>query len=49
MLEEGGWDVVALEFYFVFVTPLDGGCEDGVDSEQKEVVDNRHVEECRRR
>ena len=25
-LEEGGWIVVALEFYFVFVTTLDGGC-----------------------
>jgi len=37
-LEEGGWNVVALEFYCVFVTPLDGGCEDGVVSEQKEVV-----------
>jgi hypothetical protein len=37
-LEEGGWNVVALEFYFVFVTPLDGGCEDGIDSEQEEVM-----------
>jgi hypothetical protein len=27
-----------LEFDFVFVTPLDGGCEDGVDSEQEEVM-----------
>ena len=37
-LEEGGWNVVALEFYFVFVTTLDGGCEDGVDGEQEEVM-----------
>ena len=35
---EGGWDVVALEFYFVFVTTLDDGCEDGVDGEQEEVM-----------
>ena len=36
-LEEGSWDVVALEFDFVFVASLDGGCEDGVDGEQEEV------------
>jgi len=37
-LEEGGWNVVALEFYLVFITTLDGGCEDGVEGEQEEVM-----------
>ncbi len=37
-LEEGGWNVIALEFYFVFVAALDGGCEDGVDGEQEEMM-----------
>ena len=37
-LEEGCWNVVALEFYFVLVAALDGGCEDGVDCEQEEVM-----------
>ena len=37
-LEEGGWNVVALEFNFVFVATLDGGCEDGIDREQEEVM-----------
>ena len=36
-LEEGSWDVVALQFDFVFVASLDGGCEDGVGGEQEEV------------
>jgi hypothetical protein len=29
---------VALEFDFVFVATLDGGCEGGVDGEQEEVM-----------
>ena len=37
-LKEGDWNIVALEFYFVFLTTLDGGCEDGVDGEQEEVM-----------
>ena len=27
-----------MEFYFVLVATLDGGCEDGVDGEQEEVM-----------
>ncbi len=37
-LKKGGWNVVALEFYFVFVATLDSGCENGVDGEQEEVM-----------
>ena len=37
-LKEGSWNVVALEFVLVLVATLDGGCEDGVDGEQEEVM-----------
>ncbi len=37
-LKEGSWNVVALEFDFALVATLDGGCKDGVDGEQEEVM-----------